>query len=60
MDNDTEQPIADKEGYEACLARTAPFRFITENPYPMGTVASEAWRAGWMRASSELREGAKQ
>jgi hypothetical protein len=45
-----------QEGREACLARGVPFRFITENPYPMGTVASEKWREGWMNAHAELLE----
>lgn len=49
----------EREGYEACHSRVAPFRFITENPYDIGTVASEQWRGGWMRASDELRRGAR-
>jgi len=45
-----------QEGRAACLASGVPFRFITENPYPMGTVASEKWREGWMNAHAELLE----
>jgi len=52
---DSRQAII-QEGREACLGKTVPFRFITENPYPMGTVASELWRKGWMEASDDLRQ----
>lgn len=48
----------DAEGYATCYGRTAKFRFITENPYTLVTIASEQWRGGWMRAYGELREKA--